>query len=166
MSMLKPLVGTLIILVAGDTAWADGLLPRCGFAIKSARHCRISRIMGRNRLCRSYAVKAEESVWIGWKLEVGKIFYQEMTTDTTQTMTVMGQNITQKQKVTFYLSWTPVAKDEDGNWTVKQRIDALNMEIEIGGNKIPFDSTKKGAGANPLSGFLSSDRVGIHAHPR
>jgi len=31
-----------------------------------------------------------------------------MTTDTTQNMTVMGQKITQAQKVTFYLSWTPV----------------------------------------------------------
>jgi hypothetical protein len=154
--MLKPLVGTLLILVAGDTAWADGLLPRCGFAFKSARHCRISRIVGRNRLCRSYEVKAEESVWIGWKLEVGKTFYQEMTTDTTQTMTVMGQNITQKQKVTFYLSWTPVAKDNGGNWTVKQKIDGLKMEIEIGGNKIPFDSTKEQGQANPLSGFYKA----------
>jgi hypothetical protein len=112
--------------------------------------------MGRNRHCRCYAVKDEESVWIGWKLEIGKTFYQEMTTDTTQTMTVLGQNITQVQKVTHFLSFTPVAKDKAGNWTVKQKINGLKMEIEIGGNKIPFDSTKGEVQANPLSDFFKS----------
>src|SRR5260370_10398889 len=113
-------------------------------------------MMGRNRVCRSYEVKAEESVWIGWKLEVGKTFYQEMTTDTTQTMTVLGQTITQIQKVTYFFSWTPVNHDNGGNWTVKQKIDGLKMEIEIGGNKIPFDSTKDTAGTNPLSDFFKA----------
>ena len=156
MSMLKPFVGTLIFLVVWDTAWADDPLPRCAFSDRPARHCRIiSRILGRNRLCRSYAIKAEESVWIGWKLEVGKTFYQEMTIDTTQEMTVMGQNIPQVQKVTHFLSFTPVDYDKDGNWTVKQKIDGMKMEIEIGGNKISFDSTKKQGQANPLSDVLS-----------
>lgn len=152
MSVLKALVGTLILVVVGDAARADGLPPRCGFAVRPARHCRIIlRITGRNRLCRSYAVKAEQSVWIGWKLEVGKTFYQEMTTDTTQTMTVLGQNITQVQKVTHFLSFTPVDHDKDGNWTVKQKIDGLKMEIEIGGNKVLFDSTKEQGQVNALS---------------
>jgi hypothetical protein len=112
--------------------------------------------MGRNRHCRSYAVKDEESVWIGWKLKIGKTFYQEMTTDTRQTMTVFGQNITQVQKVTHFLSFTPVDHDKDGNWTVKQKINGLKMEIDIGGNKIPFDSTKGGVQANPLSDFFQA----------
>src|SRR5260370_32753919 len=113
-------------------------------------------MMGRNRVCRSYEVKAEESVWIGWKLEVGKTFYQEMTTDTTQTMTVLGQTITQIQKVTYFFSWTPVNHDNGGNWTVKQKIEGLKMEIEIGGNKIPYDSTKEGSPTNPLSDFFKA----------
>jgi len=95
-------------------------------------------------------------VTLAWKLKKGEPFYQEMTTDVTQKMTVMGQNITQKQKVTFYFTWAPVAKDEDGNWTVKQKIEGVKMEIEIGGNKIPFDSTKKGPGLNPLSNFFKA----------
>ncbi len=154
MSMLKPFVGTLIFLVVWDTAWANDPLPRCGLAVRHARHCRfLPRFMGRNRHCRSYAVKAEESVWIGLKLEVGETFYQEMTTDTTQKMTVMGQNITTVQKATNFLSFTPVDHDKDGNWTVKQRTNGLKMEIEIGGNKISFDSTKEEGQANPLSDF-------------
>jgi Family of unknown function (DUF6263) len=100
--------------------------------------------------------RAQTPVDLKWKFEKGKPFYQEMTTDTTQKMTVMGQNITQVQKVTFFLSWTPVDKDKDGNWTIKQKIDGLKMEIEIGGNKIPFDSTKDTGGTNPLSDFFKA----------
>ncbi|HEV3202758.1 MAG TPA: DUF6263 family protein, partial [Gemmataceae bacterium] len=101
--------------------------------------------------------RAQAPVDLKWKFEKGKPFYQEMTTDTTQKMTVMGQNITQVQKVTFYLSWTPVDKDsKDGSWTIKQKIEGLKMEIEIGGNKIPFDSTKDTGGTNPLSDFFKA----------
>jgi len=102
------------------------------------------------------SARAQAPVELKWKFEKGKPFYQEMTTDTTQKMTVMGQNITQVQKVTFFLSWTPVDKDKDGNWTVKQKIEGLAMEIEIGGNKIPFDSRKDAGGTNPLSDFFKA----------
>ncbi len=122
------------------------------------------------------SARAQAPVELKWKFEKGKPFYQEMTTDTTQKMTVMGQNITQVQKVTFFLSWTPVDKDKDGNWTVKQKIEGLAMEIEIGGNKIPFDSRKDAGGTNPLSGrrrnqspfrFLQSPgRLRVHADYR
>lgn len=98
--------------------------------------------------------RAQNPVELKWKFEKGKPFYQEMTTDTTQKMTVMGQNITQVQKVTFFLSWTPVDKDKDGNWTVKQKIDGLKMEIEIGGNKITYDSVKDAGQNNPLGEFF------------
>jgi hypothetical protein len=101
--------------------------------------------------------RAQAPVELKWKFEKGKTFYQEMTTDTTQKMVVMGQTINQVQKVTFYLSWTPVEQDPNSkSWTVKQKIDGLKMEIEIGGNKIPFDSTKEAGGTNPLSDFFKA----------
>jgi hypothetical protein len=101
--------------------------------------------------------RAQAPVDLKWKFEKGKPFYQEMTTDTNQKMVVMGQTINQVQKVTFYLSWTPVEQDPNTKaWTVKQKIDGLRMEIEIGGNKIPFDSTKEMGGANPLSDFFKA----------
>src|SRR5262249_46654351 len=37
----------------------------------------------------------------------GKSFFQEIETNTTQTMNVMGQDVTQKQLQTFYVEWTP-----------------------------------------------------------
>jgi hypothetical protein len=79
-----------------------------------------------------------------------------MTTETKQDMLVMGQKISQFQKVTFYLSWNPVDQDKDGNWTIKQKIEGLKMEIEIGGNKIPYDSTKRARPQNPLSDFFKA----------
>jgi len=100
--------------------------------------------------------RGQAPVDLKWKFEKGKPFYQEMTTETTQKMKVMGQDITQNQKVTFFLSWNPVEQDKDGNWTVKQKIEGLKMEIEIGGNKIPFDSTKEAGGTNPLSDFFKA----------
>jgi hypothetical protein len=98
----------------------------------------------------------QSPVDLKWKFEKGKPFYQEMTTETKQEMQVMGQKISQFQKVTFFLSWNPVDQDKDGNWTIKQRIEGLKMEIEIGGNKIPYDSTKEGGPTNPLSDFFKA----------
>jgi hypothetical protein len=100
--------------------------------------------------------RGQAPVDLKWKFEKGKPFYQELTTETKQDMQVMGQKITQFQKVTFYLSWNPVEQDKDGNWTVKQKIEGLKMEIEIGGNKIPYDSTKEGGPTNPLSDFFKA----------
>src|SRR5688572_1518749 len=43
-----------------------------------------------------------------WKaFEKGKEFYQELTTKTTQTMKVMGQEVQQTQEQTFYIQWVP-----------------------------------------------------------
>jgi hypothetical protein len=100
--------------------------------------------------------RGQAPVDLKWKFEKGKPFYQELTTETKQDMQVMGQKITQFQKVTFYLSWNPVEQDKDGNWTVKQKIEGLKMEIEIGGNKIPYDSTKEGGPTSPLSDFFKA----------
>src|SRR4029077_20282464 len=80
----------------------------------------------------------------------------EMITETKQDMQVMGQKISQLQKVTFFLSWNPMDQDKDGNWTVKQKIEGLKTDIEIGGDKIPYDSTKDDAPPNSLSGFFKA----------
>lgn len=91
-----------------------------------------------------------------WKFEKDKTFYQEMTTDTKQTMKVMGMDITQNQKQTFYFSWKPLDKDKDGNWVVEQKIEGIKMDIDIGGNKVNFDSTKDTGTANPLADFFKA----------
>lgn len=97
----------------------------------------------------------EGKVKIEWKFEKDKAFYQEMTTDVTQSMKVMGQDITQKQQQTFYFSWTP-KEQKDKDWVIQQKITGVKMNIEIGNNPISYDSTKPPQGANPLSDFFKA----------
>ena len=85
------------------------------------------------------------------KLEKDKAFYQMMKTEVTQIIKVQNQDLTQKQDSTFYFKWTP-EKQEGDKWTLKQRIEGLKMSIDISGNPINYDSTKKdqpGSAGNP-----------------
>ncbi|GIW82732.1 MAG: hypothetical protein KatS3mg105_4539 [Gemmatales bacterium] len=97
-----------------------------------------------------------DAVEIKWKFEKGKTFYQEMTTNTKQTLKVQGMDIEQNQKQTFYFSWTVKDQDKDNNWILTQKITGLKMDIDIGGQKIVFDSLKKDNNAgNPLADFFN-----------
>jgi hypothetical protein len=82
------------------------------------------------------------------KLEVNKKFYQEATTSLTQIVKVQGQDLTQRQRSTFFFQWTP-EKNEGEKWYVKQQVEGLNMTIDISGNQINYDSTKAD---NPTAG--------------
>jgi hypothetical protein len=90
-----------------------------------------------------------------WKFEKDKPFYQKMTTTTKQDMTVMGNKVNQTQTQTFYFSWTP-EKQEGDSWVLKQKIEGVTMEIDIGGNKIPYDSLKDNNANNPLGEFFKA----------
>lgn len=101
-------------------------------------------------------VLAQENVTLEWKFEKGKTFYQDMSTETKQTIKVMGMDITQNQKQTFIFSWTPLEQDKDKNWVIQQKIEAVKMDIEIGGNKITYDSSKDTGAGNPLADFFKT----------
>jgi hypothetical protein len=94
--------------------------------------------------------------WKGFK-EKGKPFYQTMTTTTKQKMQVMEQTVDQVQSQTFYVAWEPTGEDKDKNYTVKQTIKGVKMDIQIGGNTISFNSlaTDKQP-ANPLTDFFNA----------
>jgi hypothetical protein len=85
-------------------------------------------------------------------------FFQEVDTNTTQKMKVMGQDVTQVQEQKFYIEWTPLPKDKDGNFEVKQKVKAVKMKIDIGGNTINFDSTADPAKQpkNPMTDFFNA----------
>jgi hypothetical protein len=85
----------------------------------------------------------------------GQPFYQEMTTKTKQVMKVMQMEVTQNQDQTFWVKWTP-QKRSDKQLVVKQTITDVKMDIEIGGNKISYDSTAKDQPANPLTDFFKA----------
>jgi uncharacterized protein DUF6263 len=90
---------------------------------------------------------------LAWKFEKDKTFYQTMTTETNQTMKVMGSDIKQNQTQTFYFSWTPVKQDGD-NWEIEQKIEGVKMKIDIGGSPIEYDSTKEQPTSSALSEFF------------
>jgi len=81
------------------------------------------------------------------KLEKGKSWYQETTTQVTQVIKVQGQDLTQNQNSTFWFKWTPT-KEEGGKWTLEQEVEGLKMTIDISGNVITYDSTKLDGGAS------------------
>jgi hypothetical protein len=83
------------------------------------------------------------------KLEKDKKFYEKMSTDVSQVIKVMGQDLTQNQQSIFYFKWTPV-KQEGDKWEVADEIEGLSMSIDISGNKISYDSTQSDGG--PMSG--------------
>jgi hypothetical protein len=91
---------------------------------------------------------------LAWRFEKDKPFYEESRTRTEQTIKVMNSDVNQSQDQTFYCSWTPVSVDKDGNWTLRQKIEGVKMSIDIGGNRIEYDSTREGGAANPLSDFF------------
>lgn len=94
---------------------------------------------------------AQDKQGFALKLEKDKAFYQKMKTEVTQIIKVQGQDLTQKQDSTFYFKWTPEKQDGD-KWTLKQKIEGLAMSIDISGNPISYDSTKKdapGSAGNP-----------------
>jgi hypothetical protein len=97
----------------------------------------------------------DKAITLKWKFKEGKTFYQTMTTTTKQTMKVMNNDVTQTQEQTFHFSWTPV-KEKDNKWTIKQKIEGVKMNIDIGGSKIAYDSTKEGGASNPLGDFFKA----------
>ncbi len=94
-------------------------------------------------------------VRLAWRFEKGKPFFQEMTTSTKQKMKVQNQDINQWQTQTFVFRWTPLEQDAAGNWVCRIKIDSIKMVIEIGQNKITFDSTRLNAG-HPLADFFQT----------
>ncbi len=98
---------------------------------------------------------AVDKVTLQWKFEAKKPFYQKMVTKTVQTMKVMNNDVNQTQNQTFYFKWTPI-KVENDKVTIEQEIIGVIMDIEIGGSKISYDSTKDAPANNPLGDFFKA----------
>src|SRR5262245_57429434 len=97
----------------------------------------------------------EKGTALKWKFEKGKPFHQKMYTKTVQNMKVMNNDVPQTQTQTFYFTWTPTKIDGD-KVTLEQEIAGVTMEIDIGGNKITYDSTKEATANNPLADYFKS----------
>jgi hypothetical protein len=98
-----------------------------------------------------------QEVSLKWEFKKDQPFYQTMETETKQTMEVMGMKHTQVQKQTFIFSWKAKEQDKDKNWVVDQKIEAVKLNIEIGGNKVEYDSTNPSSGSgNVLADFFKA----------
>jgi hypothetical protein len=85
-----------------------------------------------------------------WRFVAGKPFYQKIITETSQKMTVMRNEVAQTQKLALVVRWTPVRRLPDRTWVVKQKFEAIRIDVEVGGSKISYDSTRPGVN-NPLA---------------
>jgi len=98
---------------------------------------------------------AGDKVTLKWKFEKDKSFFQKMSTTTKQELTVMGNKVNQEQKQAFVFSWTTVKQDGDVV-TLKQKIESVDMAIDIGGTKIEYNSTGAQTSGNPLAEFFKA----------
>jgi hypothetical protein len=98
----------------------------------------------------SFGQKAD----LKWKFKKDEVFYQTMTTKTDQTIKVMGSDIKQTQNQTFYYSWKLTTAPDAADLVFKQKIEGVKMDINIGGSKIEYDSTKEGNATNTLADFF------------
>jgi hypothetical protein len=96
-----------------------------------------------------------DKVTLKWKFDKDKTFFQKMVTKTVQTMKVMNNDVNQTQNQTFYFSFKPT-KVENDKVTIEQKIIGVAMDIEIGGSKINYDSTKDTTANNPLGDFFKA----------
>jgi RNA polymerase sigma factor (sigma-70 family) len=86
----------------------------------------------------------------------GRPFYQEVTTATRQSMKVMGSDVTQDQRQTFTFRWTPEEQRPDGTWVLTQRVEGLRMDLDVGGSKISYDSTRGGTASSALGNLYKA----------
>jgi Family of unknown function (DUF6263) len=90
-----------------------------------------------------------------WKFEKDKTFFQKMETTTKQTMKVQTNDVVQTQTQTFWFSWKVLDKKDD-LVTLEQTIEGVKMDIDIGNQKISYDSTAKENANNPLGEFFKA----------
>jgi hypothetical protein len=101
----------------------------------------------------SVSAPLPEQPFYRWKFEKGQTFYQEVTTESEQRITVAGTAETAtKQRQIFLYRFTPLRQEGDG-WVVSQVVEGLRGEVDLGGNKITFDSTRPDVDQSPLTKF-------------
>jgi hypothetical protein len=94
--------------------------------------------------------------WKAFDPAYTRTFYQTLVTNTKQAMTVMGMNVEQVQDQIFYIQSFPQPKDDQGNWVVTEKIIGVKMDIDIGGNKIQYDSTAPARPPNNVTAYFEA----------
>lgn len=103
----------------------------------------------------SSKAQSQDLDWKAFTEKDAKPFFQEITTETKQEMKVMDLTFKQTQKQSFLIEWTPKG-EKDGKLTIEQKIAGIKMDLDIGGNKISYDSTKEDQPKNPMTQFFET----------
>jgi RNA polymerase sigma factor (sigma-70 family) len=147
MSLTRWKLATAAILALGLLGGGAGLMAHRVQAVEPAQKPAATTAAGAPA-----AARAEEASF-RWSFRKDRPFYQEVTTETWQAMRVLGSAVPQTQKQTFIFRWSPQEQDRDGNWILKQRIESVKLDLEVGANRISFDSSKAADATSPLAEF-------------
>jgi hypothetical protein len=102
-------------------------------------------------------VPLAEADWVfaAFDPQTNRVLFQEQLTWTKQNMKIMGQDITQTQEQSFLVQWTPKDRLRDGSFVVDHQIVGVKITIDIGGNKIEYDSTQPSQAKSPMVDFFT-----------
>jgi len=90
---------------------------------------------------------AQDKVKFEPKFVLNTAFFQQVTTDVKQTITVQGGSelkLTHSQ--TFQFKWLPVKQDGD-KWILELTIEGMKLNVDIATNQVKYDSSATGAEA-------------------
>lgn len=148
MSLTKLILAMSIVLVVSLLGGAAAFLTHQAHAVEPG-------LEPPNQAALCAPAPENQGVLLKWKFVKDRPFYQVTTTETVQKMKVMGNDVNQTQKQTFYLRWTPLKQTGDV-WELQQKIEGVAMDIDVGNQRILYDSTAKGAANNPLTEFFKA----------
>jgi hypothetical protein len=120
------------------------LLAGGGAILAQSFHAEEPRVVQQDQATQPPA--ADDQVALQWKFEKDKPFYQEMTTITRQDMLFLDTNAdgVYGHEQTLYFSWRPIGRDKDGNWLLKQKVEAVRFVFRDADDKktYKYDSRK------------------------
>ena len=63
-------------------------------------------------------------------------FDAEISTESTQRMQVVNQDMHQQQKQSFRFRWIVLGQDHDKNWLLSQQVEGCQLDIAVGAQRV------------------------------
>ena len=154
MSSTKWILTTAVVLPLTLLAGGGAFLSQCFRA-------EVARVVQQDQASQRPA--AEDQMTLRWTFEKDKPFYQEMTTITRQDMLFLDTNANgvYGHEQTLYFSWMPVGRDKDGNWVLKQKVEAVRFIFRDADGKKTYEyDSRKDSGDQGLLAHYCKQFVG------
>jgi hypothetical protein len=155
MPSAKWILTTAVAVPLSSLAGGGAFLARCS-------HTEVPPLVQQDQASQRPA--ADDQVTLQWRFEQDKPFYQEMTTITRQDMLFLAVNSNgvYGHEQTLYFSWTPVGRDKDSNWVLKQKVEAVRFVFRDADGKktYEYDSRKDPGGVPTMVAHYCKQFVG------